>query len=390
MEKSRSTAARHPTLSDVARHAGVGTTTVSRVINGGARVSSKTFALVSGAIRELGFVPNLAARVLKGEQSKTIGLIVPSIADPFFSSCAEAIQTVARSFGSLVVVTVTHNDAAMELENIDTLFRRIDGLLIVPSHTRNPALIERLSSISIPVVCFDRPLHHNHLPSVLTNNYQAARELTEHLLGHGYDRILCFGGEASFHTIGERSRGYAAAMRSARSTPLLDVSPGQRNTEETIASLRRHLESPRSPRAIFCLKNTTTIDVYNALQGFGISVPGEVALAGFDDFLLAATLRPSITVVRQPVGEIGRTAAKLLFEQLASGTSKVSPAEGNNTVRLRGELVLRASCGCGEPASVAGTVSTAQARDPASEPNTSSAHPGLAPASRRVHKRSQK
>jgi LacI family transcriptional regulator len=105
----------HPTLSQVARKAGVGTTTVSRVINGGDRVSPKTLAHVRRVIETLGYMPNQAARTLKGHRTKTIGLVVPSIADPFFSSCAEAIQAIARSNDSLLIVTVTGNDPRNDL-----------------------------------------------------------------------------------------------------------------------------------------------------------------------------------------------------------------------------------------------------------------------------------
>src|SRR5579863_7591735 len=118
-----------PTLSEVARKAGVGTTTVSRVINGGDRVSPKTLARVLRVIETLGYSPNQAARTLKGHRTKTIGLVIPSIADPFFSSCAEAAQAVAQAHDSLLIVTASHNDPHAEVENINILIsHRVDGL----------------------------------------------------------------------------------------------------------------------------------------------------------------------------------------------------------------------------------------------------------------------
>lgn len=341
---------RQPTVSDVARLAGVGTTTVSRVINGGVRVSSETFAAVNRAISELDFVPNMAARVLKGEKSKTIGLIVPSIADPFFASCAEVVQTIARSYGCLVAVCVTGNEAKLELENIDSLCRRVDGILIAPSHSSSKSLNTRLSSLSIPVVYFDQPLSGTHISGVLTNNYESSMAITQHLLQHEYDRILCIGGEANFYTMQERIRGYTAVMKAANKTPLVDTAPHIRSKEETAEVLIRHLGSRRPPRAIYCLKNRTTIQVYDALQQFGIRVPQQVALAGHDDFLLASSLRPSLTVVQQPVEEIGRTAAKLLFERLSRPPDVVSTKSSASakTVRLQSHLIIRASCGCDE------------------------------------------
>jgi LacI family transcriptional regulator len=319
------------------------------VINGGDRVSATTFAAVTRAIDELGFVPNLAARVLKGERSKTIGLIVPSIADPFFASCAEVMQKIARGFGCLVVVCVTGNEPALELENIDSLCRRVDGILIAPSHSSSGPLNDRLANLSIPVVSFDQPLNKVDIPGVVTNNYHAAREMTRHLLQHGYERILCIGGEANFHTMLERVRGYSAAMREANQVSLIDTVPQILSEQETAAMLARHLAGRRPPRAIYCLKNNNTIQTYDALQQFGLRVPQEIALAGHDDFLLASSLRPSVTVVQQPVEEIGKIAAKLLFARLANKAGEPPPAKhGSRIVRLQSQLVIRASCGCGE------------------------------------------
>lgn len=346
-----------PTVSDVARHAGVGTTTVSRVINGGERVSSETFAAVTRAIHELGFVPNLAARMLKGERSKTIGMLVPSIADPFFASCAAAIQTVARGYGCLVVVCATGNDAELEMENIETLCRRVDGILITPSHSKDRALVARLNSLHIPVVFFDQPLDGSSLPGVLTNNFQSARTMTRHLLGHGYKSILCIGGEATFHSMLERTRGYLAAMKEAKLTPMVDTAPEIRTEEDTAEVIARHLSGKKPPRAIFCLKNITTIQTYDVLQRFGVRVPDQVALAGYDDFTLAAMLRPSVTVVQQPVEEIGRIAAKLLFDQLLNSRKEDSKQRSTSgTVMLNSQLMLRASCGCDEAKPVGPTI----------------------------------
>src|SRR5580700_7269960 len=130
----------HPTLSQVARKAGVGTTTVSRVINGGERVSPKTLAHVRRVIETLGYTPNEAARTLKGHRTKTIGLVIPSIADPFFSSCAEAAQAVARENDSLLIVTTTQNDPSTEIESVTVLIRhRTDGLLIAPGNSHGSA-----------------------------------------------------------------------------------------------------------------------------------------------------------------------------------------------------------------------------------------------------------
>jgi len=340
---------RHATLSDVASSAGVGTTTVSRVINGGAKVSAETLARVRRAIAELEFIPNHAARMLRGEQTKTVGLIVPSIADSFFSSCAEAIQKVARRHGTLVILAVTHNDPAIEIATINTLLRRTDGLLLVPTSSHDRELRNLLRGMSIPVICFDRPMCDLPIPAVITQNFEGARDATRHLLQHGFRRILCLGGESDLFTMNERVRGYSAAMKEAKARPLIDMKPTDRDYESTSKAIVKHLSAAKPPEAILCLKNSTTIATYSILRKMKISLPSQVALIGFDDFELASTLRPSITVVQQPVEEVGHTAAGLLFQCLSLAKGRPIKEQGKKKpIQLKTRLILRASCGCGE------------------------------------------
>jgi LacI family transcriptional regulator, galactose operon repressor len=335
------------TLSQVARAAGVGTTTVSRVINGGFRVHPKTLARVRRVIEEMGYLPNHAARVLKGDRTKTIGIIVPSIADPFFSSCAEAAQAVARANDSLLIVTASHNDPHIEIENVNILVsHRVDGLILAPANSRSQALREMLERLSIPVITIDRPISNSNIPSVVTNNFKGARFATQHLIEHGYKRIVCLTGESTLFTIQERIRGYRAAVESAGLIYTLNTSiKDYKSAEYSIESM---LAGSNPPDALFTLKNSTTIFAFEALQKLNVAVPQRVALLGFDDFELASTVRPSISVVQQPVEEIGRVTAELLFEQLLGkrNAGGAPPAKRTKQVMLETHLIQRASCGC--------------------------------------------
>lgn len=208
----------HATLSEVARRAGVGTTTVSRVINGGHRVSPETLARVRRVIETLGYMPNQAARILKGDRTRTIGLVIPSIADSFFSSCAEAVQAVARANDSLLIVTTTQNDPHTEIENLNVLTRhRVDGLIIAPANSQSQALRDLLKRIGIPVVAIDRPVANSSIVSVVADNCRGAIVATQHLIDHGYKRIVCLTGEGTLYTIRERVRGYRKTVGSALS-----------------------------------------------------------------------------------------------------------------------------------------------------------------------------
>jgi len=339
MKKRRAPA----TLSEVARAAGVGTTTVSRVINGGVRVSPKTLMRVRRVIEELGYLPNQAARVLKGDRTRTIGLIIPSIADPFFSSCAEAAQEVARVNGSLLIVTASHNDPHTEIENLKILLsHRVDGLIVAPANWRSEALREYLDRLTVPVITIDRPVESSKVPSVVTNNCKGAQLATEHLIEHGYKRIACLTGESTLYTIQERVCGYRAAMEAAGLPVLLDTSvKDYKSTEYAIECL---MAGADPPEALFTLKNSTTMFAFEALKKRTIAVPKTVALLGFDDFELASMLEPSISVVQQPVEEIGRVTAELLFDELLGRKPKRGRRMRLTTLETR--LIRRASCGC--------------------------------------------
>ncbi len=197
----------------------------------------------------------------------------------------------------------------------------------------------------MPIVTIDRPVPD--CPGVLTDNYAAARKAAAHLVAHGYRCILCYTREPHLHTIHERTRGYSDEMEQAGIAARIDASFNE-NAVDAEVTLAKYLRSPSAPDAIFILKNSATIATFQILQRLRIAVPGKVALLGFDDFLLAGTVKPSISVVQQSIYEVGRTAAELLFERLqrarigprARTQLKVKP------IILQCTIVPRASCGC--------------------------------------------
>lgn len=342
MKKSK-----HPTLSEVARIAGVGTTTVSRVINGGHRVDPKTLVRINRIIDSLGYMPNQAARILKGDRTRMIGFIIPSIADPFFSSCAEAAQVVARTNESLLIVLTTQNDPQSEVDSVNVLLRhRADGFIIAPTNSRSEVLRNLLGRISVPVVVMDRPIVGSTIPSVVADNFTAAQLATQHLIDHGYKRIACLTGEASLYTIHERIRGYRKTMKAAGLRSILDTSIKDYKSAE--GAMKTMFASANPPDAIFTLKNSTTIHTFEALQKLNVSIPDTVALLGYDDFELADSVRPSISVIQQPIDEIGRVAAEILFKRMSDYHSPGGPAAATRSeqVQLNVRLVCRSSCGC--------------------------------------------
>lgn len=325
-------------LQDVARRAGVGAATVSRVINGGRNVSPSTLAAVTAVIKELGYHPSHAARSLKGAKTKTIGLIVPSVADPFFASAAAAIQDVARLHGTLVLLATSNNDARNEREQITTLIqRRIDGLILVPTDESDSDLLEETG---FPVICLDRPIKGKPVATVLGDNYAGAKAATRHLVDHGYRRILCLGGDPTLFTSKRRFQGHKEVIRKAGLPYLADFHVMDYASAE--AAVQAHLKGPAPIDAIFSTKNSTTVYVYKILREMGVRIPEQVGLLGYDDFELADALDPPISVIRQPITQLGTQAAELLFQQMKQGADVSKP------VTLGVELVRRGSCGCAD------------------------------------------
>lgn len=335
-----------PTLNEVAKRAGVGTTTVSRVINGVEHVEPQTLARVEQAIKELGYMPNQAARVLKGHRTRTIGFVIPSIADPFFSNCAEVLQSIARSHDFLLIVLTTQNDINTERDAVNILMQhRVDGFVIAPADSENEMLRNQLQRVSIPIVALDRPVAGCEVPSVVADNFSGAEHATCHLIEHGYKRIVCMTGEPDLYTIRERVRGYCSAIEHAGLKARLETSIHDYASAERV--VKKMLRERTPPDAIFTLKNSTTIDVFESLQRSGIPVPGTVALLGYDDFQLAGTVRPAITVVQQPIHDLGHVSARLLFDRLLGPTSSTEPSHSAATqVQLETSLIRRNSCGC--------------------------------------------
>jgi LacI family transcriptional regulator len=327
-------------MSDVARLAGVGTMTVSRVLSGTVPVSAGTAKRVQAAIEQLSYRPNELARAFRGQKSRTIGLIIPYLYDPFFANCAHAVTTVAKERGYSVVITTSNEDADTEFAEAEQMLQRhVDGLLAIPAPNRDSRISRALFG-KTPVVVFDRPVSDPALDTVLVQNTSGARRIVEHLIDHGHKRIAFMGLSRSLFTINARFQGYRRALHEAGLEE--DAFFGCDSPESTLHRLQEKFQQPNPPTAIFTSNTLATRYVLSALVHLGVKMPNDVAFAGFDDFDMAEFTSPSLTVVRQPAQEMGRVAASLLFDRIQRNEL---PRTGNRIV-LPVEIVLRRSCGC--------------------------------------------
>ncbi len=332
-----------PTLEDVARRSGVGTMTVSRVVNNIGVVRPGTAERVRAAIRELGYEPNEAARMLKGQTSRTIALIVPDLADTFFSVCANAVQQKAAREGYLTLLMASERDRENEFQALSmVLSRNIAGVLIVPSSAQSLRKLAEIRERGVPVVMLDRTIDGLDACSVMVENERGARNAVEHLLKHGHTRILCIGYDSQFNSIRSRIDGYRRAMKEAGLPSELSMAEGASGVG---GRLLKRLRSANPPTAVFSLNNVATLQVLRALQEEKIAIPRSLALVGFDDFEMAPLMKIPLTAVRQPAAELGRTGAQLLLDRII-GRRDAHWSTGQPHILLPTELRIRESCGC--------------------------------------------
>ena len=324
-------------MRDVANRAGCGMMTVSRVLNGTAHVTDETSARVYRALKELQYRPNLMARALRGHGSRSIGIIVPYLYDPFFASCAHAISAIAKQHSYSVLVATSDERTDTETEAArDLLRRQVEGIIVIPachgrSHLNTPEFH------STPMVAVDRPLARptarpiarrtarpaahstprSHVDPVLVENQARRHPRHQHLIEHGHKRICFIGLSQKIYTMHARLNGYNKAMRSAGLEPECFFNAADEAT--TLNFLRSVLGRPNPPTAIFAANGLASRDVLHAVAALDIHIPEELAFIGFDDFALADILRPALTVVRQPVERAGEEAAQLLFSRLNGG-----------------------------------------------------------------------
>lgn len=321
-------------MKDVARVAGVGLKTVSRVVNEEPGVSRETTARVQAAIDDLGFRRHEGARRLRQGQTACIGLVLEDLANPFYSALAKAAEQVARENGFVMFLGSSEEDPEKERElTLAFCARRVDGLIIVPAGDDHSYLAPEIE-VGTGVVFVDRPAGNIDADAVLVDNAGGVRAGIDHLLAHGHRRIGYIGDAADIYTAAERLRGYREQLAVA-GIPYDEqlVVMGHPGRDLVHTALQRFLRGPEPSTALFTGNNRVTVAVLRALA----TRTARLALVGFDDFELADLLSPGVTVVVQDPAALGKVAAELLFRRLAGDQSPP------HTVELRTQLLARGS-----------------------------------------------
>lgn len=331
-----------PTIREVAKLAGVGLMTVSRVINDHPAVRLKTKKKVQAAIEELGYERNEAAGMLKGQRAMMIGLIVPDLSDIFFATCANTVEQLARENGYMTLIVSSGNDAELEMEQAELMARRkLSGVLIITSGKGDPERVARLRASGLAVVAFDRPLEGVGTDAVLIENSAGAEEAVNHLIGHGHKRIACVGYDEGAYPVAERIKGYRNVMLSNGLQP--DIVMKILTLKSASDWLRSLGPKTTRPTAIFSTNYRTSVLLLRALAELEMQIPGDMAFIGFDDFDLATLIAPPLTTVGQSPVDLAKRAGRLLMDRIQEirvGTESV-PAK----IMLPATLIIRESCG---------------------------------------------
>jgi LacI family transcriptional regulator len=305
-----------PTMRDVARRAGVSLKTVSRVVNGEDGVRPDTTEKVNAAIAALGFRRNDIARALRGgKRTRSLGLVIKDVANPFYSLIARGVEEVARTNDLLVISGCSDEDPARERHLIRSLCeRRVDGLLVVPSGNDHRYLIPEIN-MGTPAVFIDRPPEDAlQADVVLIDSAGGARAAVTHLIEHGHRRIACLVDLPGIFTARERRRGYDEALHE-HEVPVDEslIRVGQHDVAGAESAMAELLALGDPPTAVFTGNNRLTVGALRAIQAAGAGT----ALVGFDDLELADMLATPVTVVAHYPAEMGRRAAGLLCRRMA-------------------------------------------------------------------------
>ena len=327
------------TIKDVAKRAGVSVATVSRVLNASGPASPEAARRIHEAAAELRYVPHGGARSLITARSHTLGVLLPDLYGEFFSEIIRGIDQTAQQHGYHLLLSGSHNGKP-EIEAAMRAMRgRTDGIIAMSPHLDAQTLVENLPP-SVPVVLLSCPERDGDHYVISIDSAEGARGMVHHLAELGHRRIAIIRGAAGNYDAAERLTGYRRAIADTGcvADESLEVAGDFTEASGHRATLAL-LALPERPTAIFCANDSMAIGALSALRDFGIRVPEDLTVVGFDDIPLARYMNPPLSSVHVPILEMGERAARRLIAALA-GEDGAAPRHE----RLPTQLIIRASC----------------------------------------------
>lgn len=319
---SGETPKRAPTMADIARRAGVSTSTVSRVINGTVAVDPATEERVRAAIRELHYRPNLLARSFRRRVTHTIGLLVPDNSNPFFAELARAIEDIGFAEQYNVILCNSDLSETKQAHYIDVLLdKRVDGIILTSSGLISGETAvdtaARIREAQVPFVVIDRDLGEYPVDQILVDNHEGGALAARHLIGLGHRRMACVVGPSDLTPSAGRIAGFRGALGEAGiDLPEALVVQGDGRHGGGSEAVRTLLERDVAFTAIFAFNDVMAAGAIGELQRAGRCVPGDVSVIGFDDIPIAAAMYPSVTTIAQPIAAMARHGVELMLRRI--------------------------------------------------------------------------
>jgi len=316
---------RDVTVADVAKAAQVSKAQAARALGNYGAVSDEVRERVLAAAEALSYRPNELARSVTTGRSHTLGVIVGDIENPFFGLAVRGITDAAREAGFDVLLANTSEDVTFEIDAVRVMLdRRVDGLLVAPARSDRAEHLHQAHAMRRPLVLLDRRVHDLPVDTVTVDNAAAAGEMARHLVGLGHRRIAFVSASVPgipITSVADRIAGFVDALTACGiADPERDVRLGARGPEATARIVRELLDRPDRPTALIASDSLIALSVLRTIRDVGLAVPDEVSLATFDDSDWTSVTTPPITVISQPIYDLGAEAARILARRIDGDT----------------------------------------------------------------------
>ncbi len=329
------------TLKDIAGKLGISTSTVSRALQDHPDISIKTREAVQELAKILGYQPNLIALHLKHSRTNTIGLVVPEVEHYFFSTIINGIEDVAYQNNFNVLVVQSNESYLREVLNTQTLLaNRVDGVLASFSkETQDFSHFQQLIDNEIPLVFYDRVLHHLHADSVMVDDYSGAFKAVNHLINQGCKRIAFYSAPQHLLLGKNRLEGYKAALEKNGIEYTKDLVYACDTFESAVKISRGVLKKIDRPDGVFAVNDLTAVAVMKTAKQLGISIPEELKVVGFENSRSASICEPELSSVDQFGYDLGKKATEILIKRINTDGFDYTPEKHT----LKTELIVRGS-----------------------------------------------
>lgn len=329
------------TIKDVAKLAGVSTSTVSHVLNRTRFVSDEKRELVEQAVRELNYRPSSIARSLKVQQTRTLGMLVTASRNPFFAEVVHGVERRCYERGYTLFLCNTEGDIKRMEANLDALEeKRVDGLLLLCSEVNDEIINLIEAERSVPIVVFDWGTESDNVDRIYDNSLSGARLATEHLIQNGHTNIGCIAGPQDRRSAKERLQGFRESMAQS-GLPMREewIIEGDYGCEGGVGAMLQLSGLDELPSALFVCNDMMAIGLLNEAARLGIRVPEDLSVIGYDNVYISRFTVPSLTTIHQPKKKIAAQAVDTLIDRLSSKRSEGRQIKVEPTLVVRDSVV---------------------------------------------------